>query len=237
MMLIISIISSPVYAENDSIIFLNDVVPLKVDSGYKKAKLIQENGKIFKRKIIKEEVVTPIAKKILTNNTSKTASIPVPEKVNLVADNQTSNKITEKETVKPSDETKKPDEVTIIPENGKSTETKSAEQPTPTAPEPIKSDNTKLNVEQVKELIAKYSQKYNVDVDTMLRIANCESKFQPNIIGSGKYFGVFQFSKSTFNESVPTLNFQDPDPLNPDQNIEMAAYLISEGQAWRWGCK
>ena len=242
--LLISITSSPVLAKHTDIVILNDVEPLKTDSSYKQAKLIQENGKILKREKPKVEVDLTLNTKNVKIDNLKTK--PVTEQNKIAPElKPVTDKPTENEPKIAPAETKittvKPEGITIIPENGitsASDQTKSLPPITPSVkPEVQKVQNPKLSVDEVKELIAKYSEKYDTDVETMFKIANCESGFKTDLIGSGKYFGVFQFSKPTFYEFAPKLNFQNPDPLNPDQNIELAAYMMSEGQAWRWGCK
>jgi len=242
-LLLISITSSPVLAKESGIVLLNDVEPLKVDSSYKQAKFIQENGKILKREKIKiEQNKVPEVKNVKSENPKTKASTEqsrvTPEITKSTTEKEENKAKTP--TVEAKSKTAKPEGVTIVPENGKTLDTEQA-SPAPTTTKEVvestKPENPKLSVDQVKELIVKYSQKYSVDLELMLKIADCESGFKTDLIGSGRYFGVFQFSKPTFNESATILNFQNPDPLNPDQNIEMAAYLISEGQAWRWGCK
>ncbi len=243
MLLVSSLVITPVLAQNNSIIILNEVEPLKIDSAYKKAKFIQENGKILKREAPKvvetkkiEPKVEPTPTKIAPEE-KKTIS-----EVKPTVDQSTEIKPkTAEESIKPIPT--KPEGVTITPDSiiNTSPEQASKAPEVVTTPEPPKEspkpENPKLNVDQVKELIVKYSQKYDLDSEMMLRIADCESRFKTDLVGGGRYYGVFQFSKPTFFESAPKLGFQNADPLNPEQNIELAAYLFSEGQAWRWGCK
>ena len=145
---------------------------------------------------------------------------------------------TEKTPEKSIDETtdknvKKP--TTIILQSNDQVKEKSPETKIATPEAPKK--NIALNPDQIKELIKKYSLMYNVSESDLSRIAECESEFKSDLVGSGKYFGVFQFSKNTFNEFASKIDIADPDPLNPGQNIEVAAYMMANGQSWRWGCK
>ena len=66
----------------------------------------------------------------------------------------------------------------------------------------------------VKEIIKFYAIVFGVDVDTALKIAQCESGFNPraeNINGSAT--GVYQFTRKTFK------NYCSGDVYNADHNI------------------
>jgi soluble lytic murein transglycosylase-like protein len=101
----------------------------------------------------------------------------------------------------------------------------------------IDTDQT-LSKEQIVGLIRDYSVKYGVDPERSIRIAKCESGFNPNAKSkNGLYFGLFQFLPSTFRANAKRLGLQNPNILNPDHNIEVATYMFNLNQYHQWSCK
>ena len=91
--------------------------------------------------------------------------------------------------------------------------------------------------EEVIELIKKYSQEYRLDEVRVLRIAKCESTFNPNATSpSGKYKGVMQWDTS-FYGWAKKLGIENADPFNPEHNIRAATLAMSYGLWSKWSCK
>jgi hypothetical protein len=86
--------------------------------------------------------------------------------------------------------------------------------------------------EIIKEMIVRLAGEQNFDVETALRIAECESqygKYQINWEGSSAK-GVYQFIDKTWE------NYCDGDVLNNEDNIKCFLKLYNKHTSW-WKCK
>ena len=101
----------------------------------------------------------------------------------------------------------------------------------------IDTDN-KLSKDEIIALIRDYSIKYNVDPERSIRIAKCESGFNPLAKSkTGKFKGLFQFMNSTWVANAKRLSLENPDVFNPEHNIQIATWMFSQNQYSQWGCK
>jgi hypothetical protein len=83
----------------------------------------------------------------------------------------------------------------------------------------------------VEGIIRAAADRHGVSGDWMVRIARCESGLRPNAYNPrGPYIGLFQFLESTFRANGGT-NIYDA----ADQS-EVAATMLSHGQAHQWSC-
>lgn len=106
--------------------------------------------------------------------------------------------------------------------------------------------NQTLNKDDIVTLIRDYSIKYGVDPERSIRIAKCESSFDPKSTSpSGRHFGIFQFLPSTFNANAKRLlnidpdvfDGKDPSVFDTKQNIIVATWMFSQNQYHQWSCK
>lgn len=94
----------------------------------------------------------------------------------------------------------------------------------------------------VQSIIVKWANFYGVSSDLLLRIARCESTFNPSAVnrnyfaGGGNPSGLFQFLPETFNRYSSKAGFSG-NVFNPDDNAHAAAYAFSHGGAGEWECK
>ena len=87
--------------------------------------------------------------------------------------------------------------------------------------------------------ITEAARRYGVDPQRMLRVAWCESKYQPGATSRGGHRGIFQFDGPTWRERAPLVNVS-PDfsaAYDPRANVEVAAATMAAGQWWRWACR
>ena len=99
----------------------------------------------------------------------------------------------------------------------------------------IDTDN-KLSKDEIIALIRDYSIKYNVDPERSIRIAKCESGFNPLAVNATGHTGLFQFNLRTFKANAKRLGLQNANALNPYHNIEVATYMFSLDQYRQWTC-
>lgn len=89
----------------------------------------------------------------------------------------------------------------------------------------------------VQELIIKYSKQYGVNTETALRVAKCESNYNPlakHKVSSAS--GVFQIIKGT-NEMINKKRGVNHDVFNAEQNIDNAMWLAKNVGWSQWVCK
>lgn len=89
----------------------------------------------------------------------------------------------------------------------------------------------------MEPLFSRYSGMYSVDKNTLERLANCESHFNPNAISpDGKYVGMFQFSVSTWTTYRMRLGQDANADLRKDveESIKTAAFVIQQRGVSPW---
>lgn len=85
--------------------------------------------------------------------------------------------------------------------------------------------------EQVIQEIYYWADYYGVSRETLYRVAQCESNFNPSAVGYFGEIGVFQFMPGTF------YGYGDGDPWYYKDNIRVAAMMFSQGLSYHWVCK
>lgn len=91
--------------------------------------------------------------------------------------------------------------------------------------------DSELDATNIQQVIKDYSEAYGVNVDTALRIASCESRFDP--LAKNKYStasGVYQFLKGTWE------GYCEGDVFDAEANIKCFMQLYPKHPGW-WECK
>jgi len=98
-------------------------------------------------------------------------------------------------------------------------------------PKPSVDEDYEKTVENIKQEIIKQARYYGVNVETALRIAECESNFNPNIDNweDGDASGVFQFRNKTW------INYCEGDVYNYQDNIRCFMKMYPKYPYW-WAC-
>jgi soluble lytic murein transglycosylase-like protein len=94
-----------------------------------------------------------------------------------------------------------------------------------------------VTVVEVKKLISiddkilKYANQYNVNLQLMRSVVDCESSFNPNAVGdNGHSRGLVQI----YDNYHPTISHEQA--FDPDFALEYLAKEISEGRGRQWSC-
>ena len=97
------------------------------------------------------------------------------------------------------------------------------------APAPLPSD--------VPTLITATAIRWNLPADRLLRIAWCESRWDPTAISYAGHLGLFQFAHPTWRVASHAVGLPDASPFDPAANTEAAAWLMSTDGFHHWGCR
>jgi Transglycosylase SLT domain len=89
----------------------------------------------------------------------------------------------------------------------------------------------------VPTLIADAAQRWGLDSRQMLRVAWCESRWNPGAQSSAGAAGVFQFIPSTWRLASAAVNMSYASPYDPVANIEAASWLMATQGPRHWTCR
>ena len=89
----------------------------------------------------------------------------------------------------------------------------------------------------VPALIVDAARRWGIDERVMLRIAWCESRYDPQARGAAGLAGVFQFAPITWSWVAERAGYPGASPFDPRANIEAAAFLYKTEGPKHWGCK
>jgi len=79
---------------------------------------------------------------------------------------------------------------------------------------------------------------WGADPTQLLRVAYCESKYNPNAYNaSSGASGLFQFLASTWRANSVRAGYAGASVFDPVANANTAAYMFANGQARQWSCK
>ena len=90
----------------------------------------------------------------------------------------------------------------------------------------------------VEGIIRDAAAEWGADADQMLRVAYCESHYNPSALNAGSgASGLFQFLPSTWAYQSPRAGYAGASPFDPVASANTAAMLFAQGQARQWVCK
>ena len=110
-------------------------------------------------------------------------------------------------------------------------------------PEVVEAEVAGLAIEMTPEvvdvegLIVEAARRWGVDERALLRIAWCESRFDPHARGAAGLSGVFQFAPITWVWVAEKAGHSGASPFDPYANVEAAAWLYKTEGPKHWGCK
>ena len=89
----------------------------------------------------------------------------------------------------------------------------------------------------VPGLIAGAAARWGLDVELMLRIGWCESKWNAGARGPADLAGVFQISPETWRWASTAAGFGGASPYDAKANVEVAAWMMETQGIEHWGCQ
>lgn len=78
---------------------------------------------------------------------------------------------------------------------------------------------------------------FGQDKEALLRVAYCESRFDPQAVGPFGEIGILQFFPSTFAKWGKTLGYTAADIWDVRAQARVAAYMWSRNQKSQWVCR
>jgi uncharacterized protein YabE (DUF348 family) len=91
---------------------------------------------------------------------------------------------------------------------------------------------------QIEQIIRDAAAKYGADATQLLRVAYCESRYDPNaynsVLGAS---GLFQIIPGTWAANSPRAGYGGASVFDPVANASTAAWMFAHGQAGQWACK
>jgi hypothetical protein len=90
----------------------------------------------------------------------------------------------------------------------------------------------------IQAIIQDAAAKWGADPTQLLRVAYCESRYNPNAYNaSSGASGLFQFLATTWAPNSVRAGYAGASVFDPVANANTAAYMFSRGQAAQWQCK
>ncbi len=91
---------------------------------------------------------------------------------------------------------------------------------------------------EIERIIRDAAAKWGADPEQLLRVAWCESRFNPLAYNpSAGDSGLFQFIPGTWAANSPRAGYAGASPFDAVANANTAAMMFSRSQAWQWTCK
>lgn len=91
---------------------------------------------------------------------------------------------------------------------------------------------------EIASILRDAAAKYHVDPETLLRVAYCESRYDPlaynGILGAS---GLFQIIPGTWRANSVAAGYGGASVWDPVANANVAAWMFSKGDARLWACK
>ena len=107
------------------------------------------------------------------------------------------------------------------------------------APKQAKTTNTASGVELI---VRQASRKWGVNEETMVRIARCESNFNPNAINynyyeNGNPTGLYQHISGYWAKRASNYGYSGASVFDPVAQANVTAQMFRDGLGHLWACK
>ena len=90
----------------------------------------------------------------------------------------------------------------------------------------------------IESIIRTAAAAWGADPNQLLRVAWCESRYNPNVVNARSgAAGLFQFMPTTWAANSVRAGYAGASVFDPVANANVAAYMFAHGQAGQWSCK
>jgi len=90
---------------------------------------------------------------------------------------------------------------------------------------------------EIEAIIRDAAAAQGADAEQLLRVAYCESRFNPGAYNASGASGLFQFLPSTWAANSVRAGFSGASVWDPVASANVAAWMIARGQAAQWVCR
>lgn len=90
---------------------------------------------------------------------------------------------------------------------------------------------------EIEQIIRDAAAAQGADPDQLLRVAYCESRYNPGAYNASGASGLFQFLPSTWAANSVRAGFGGASVWDPVASANVAAYMFVRGQAYQWVCR
>lgn len=89
----------------------------------------------------------------------------------------------------------------------------------------------------IEAIIQAAAARWGADPAQLLRVAWCESRYNPSAYNASGASGLFQFMPRTWAANSVRAGYSGASAFDPVASANTAAYMFRNGQAWQWSCK
>jgi hypothetical protein len=89
----------------------------------------------------------------------------------------------------------------------------------------------------IEAIIRAAAARWGADPTQLLRVAWCESRYNPSAYNASGASGLFQFMPRTWAANSVRAGYSGASVWDPVASANTAAYMFRNGQAWQWSCK
>ena len=93
------------------------------------------------------------------------------------------------------------------------------------------------NIETLEQKIQVACQTFGCNSDQLIRVMKCESKGKNISNPSGKYSGIFQFTRKTWIDFSQKAGIPNADIWDTDAQIYTTTWAFSNGLSYHWSCR
>jgi uncharacterized protein YabE (DUF348 family) len=90
---------------------------------------------------------------------------------------------------------------------------------------------------EIERIIRDAAAAQGADADQLLRVAYCESRYNPNAYNASGASGLFQFMPGTWAANSVRAGFAGASVFDPVASANVAAWMFARGQAFQWVCR
>jgi uncharacterized protein YabE (DUF348 family) len=90
---------------------------------------------------------------------------------------------------------------------------------------------------EIEQIIRDAAAAQGADAEQLLRVAYCESRFNPGAYNASGASGLFQFLPSTWAANSVRAGYAGASPFDPVASANVAAWMFARGQAGQWVCR
>jgi len=90
---------------------------------------------------------------------------------------------------------------------------------------------------EIEQIIRDAAAAQGADADQLLRVAYCESRYNPGAYNASGASGLFQFLPSTWAANSVRAGFAGASPFDPVAAANVAAWMFVRGQSYQWVCR